>query len=142
VALDKLGEGLQLLGDELARGLVFECAGLVIQFCSAAADEDFRFVQGQGIQEHHHAAQIVLDAAAAERAGEADWIAIGLPAKGWFDRRETQSMAFLRPPGREKLYSGVQKMTPSAARIASARTLTGAGKPDAFWGRRYRAETR
>src|SRR5204863_8579667 len=56
--------------------------------------------------------------------GEADWIAIGLPAKGWFGRRETQSMAFLSPPGSEKLYSGVQKMSPSAAGIAIARDFT------------------
>jgi hypothetical protein len=41
-------------------------------------------------------------------------------------------MAFLSPPGREKLYSGVQKITPSAARIASARVFTAAGKPVVF----------
>ena len=32
-----------------------------------------------------------------------------------------------------KLYSGVQKITPSAARMASASVLTGAGKPVEFW---------
>jgi hypothetical protein len=60
-------------------------------------------------------------------------MATALPANGWLGRRETQSIAFLSPPGSEKLYSGVQKMTPSAARIASARTFTGAGNPVEFW---------
>ena len=61
--------------------------------------------------------------------GDADWSAIGLPANGWFGSRETQSMAFLSPPGIEKLYSGVTMITPSAARMASASALTAAGKP-------------
>src|SRR5215469_3520945 len=65
--------------------------------------------------------------------GEADCRATGLPAKGWFGSRETQSIAFLSPPGMPKLYSGVQKITPSAARMASASVLTGAGKPVEFW---------
>src|SRR5262249_39309078 len=61
--------------------------------------------------------------------GEADCNATGLPAKGWFGSRDTQSIAFLSAPRTLKLYSGEQKMTPSAARIASASVLTGAGKP-------------
>src|SRR5258708_22811491 len=65
--------------------------------------------------------------------GAADCSATGLPANGWFCRRETQSMAFFSPPGMVKLYSGVQKITPSAARIASASAFTGAGKPVEFW---------
>ncbi len=65
--------------------------------------------------------------------GETDCSATGLPAKGWFCSRDTQSIAFLRPPGMLKLYSGVQKITPSAARMASASVLTGAGKPVEFW---------
>ena len=65
--------------------------------------------------------------------GEADCSATGLPAKGWFCNRETQSIAFFRPPGMPKLYSGVQKITPSAARIASASVLTAAGNPVEFW---------
>ena len=65
--------------------------------------------------------------------GEADCSATGLPANGWFCKRDTQSIAFLRPPGMLKLYSGVQKITPSAARIASASAVTGCGKPVEFW---------
>src|SRR5215831_15210495 len=65
--------------------------------------------------------------------GETDCSATGLPANGWFASRDTQSIAFLRPPGMLKLYSGVQKITPSAARMASASVLTGAGKPVEFW---------
>src|ERR671936_1024397 len=65
--------------------------------------------------------------------GETDCSATGLPAKGWFCSRDTQSIAFLSAPGILKLYSGVQKITPSAARIASASVLTGAGKPVEFW---------
>jgi hypothetical protein len=56
-----------------------------------------------------------------------------LPAKGWFCSRDTQSSAFLRPPGMVKLYSGVQNTTPSAARMASANAFTGAGNPVEFW---------
>src|SRR5262249_44559507 len=51
--------------------------------------------------------------------GETDCSATGLPAKGWFASRDTQSMAFLRPPGTLKLYSGVQKITPSRAGVGS-----------------------
>src|SRR5712691_4877540 len=65
--------------------------------------------------------------------GEADCSATALPANGWFCRRDTQSMAFFRPPGMVKLYSGVQKITPSAARMASASAFTGAGKPVELW---------
>src|SRR5215510_1648862 len=65
--------------------------------------------------------------------GDADCNATALPAKGWFGSRDTQSSAFLRPPGIVKLYSGVQKTTPSAARMASASTFTGAGNPVEFW---------
>ena len=39
-----------------------------------------------------------------------------LPFRGDLPR-DSQSMAFFRPPGMEKLYSGVTMMTPSAARI-------------------------
>src|SRR6202048_421980 len=73
--------------------------------------------------------------------GDADNSATGLPANGWLGSRETQSIAFLRPPGMPKLYSGVQKITPSAPRMASASVFTGAGKPVEFlkfavvWGR-------
>src|SRR6516162_6464496 len=39
--------------------------------------------------------------------GETDCSATGLPAKGWFASRDTQSIAFFRPPGMLKLYIGV-----------------------------------
>ena len=61
---------------------------------------------------------------------DTDWMAT---ANGWFCIRDTQSIAFFRPPGREKLYSGVQKITPSAARIASASAVASAGNPVEFW---------
>jgi hypothetical protein len=63
----------------------------------------------------------------------ADWRATGLPAKGWLGTRDTQSIAFLRPPGIEKLYSGELKITPSAARTASASLCTGGGNPLVSW---------
>ena len=43
--------------------------------------------------------------------------------------RETQSMAFLRPPGMEKLYSGVAMMTPSATRIRPMKSRADGGMP-------------
>jgi hypothetical protein len=47
--------------------------------------------------------------------------------------RETQSIAFFRTPGIDQLYSGEQIRTPSAARIAAASSLTGAGNPSLSW---------
>src|ERR1700690_2015565 len=64
---------------------------------------------------------------------EQDWIATGFSLNGWSFKRETQSMAFLSTPGIDQLYSGVTNSTPSAARIASASSLTGAGKPGGSW---------
>ncbi len=58
-----------------------------------------------------------------------DWIATDLPLNGSFFMREVQSMAFLSPPGMVQLYSGDTMITPSAARIASAQAVTGAGQP-------------
>ena len=59
----------------------------------------------------------------------ADCRATGLPANGWFCTRDTQSIAFFKPPGMEKLYSGEVKITPSAERIASANACTAVGMP-------------
>jgi hypothetical protein len=47
--------------------------------------------------------------------------------------RETQSMAFFRPPGIDQLYSGETMISPSAPRMASAQALTSCGKPVSFW---------
>ena len=54
-------------------------------------------------------------------------------ANGWSFMRETQSIAFFSTPGIDQLYSGEQISTPSAARIAAARSLTGPGKPLLSW---------
>src|SRR5262245_47525254 len=64
---------------------------------------------------------------------EQDWIATGLPSKGCSFMRETQSIAFFRPPGIDQLYSGVTNSTPSAARTAVAMSSAGPGKPEASW---------
>ncbi len=47
--------------------------------------------------------------------------------------RDTQSIAFFRPPGIDQLYSGDTMMTASALRMASAQATTSAGKPVEFW---------
>jgi hypothetical protein len=47
--------------------------------------------------------------------------------------RETQSMAFFRPPGIDQLYSGDTMINASAARMASAQMFTSGGKPVASW---------
>ena len=47
--------------------------------------------------------------------------------------RDTQSIAFFSAPGMVQLYSGETTMTPSAARIAAARSSAAGGKPDASW---------
>ena len=43
--------------------------------------------------------------------------------------RDSQSIAFLKTPGIELLYSGVTRSRPSAAAIASFSATTGAGMP-------------
>ncbi len=43
--------------------------------------------------------------------------------------RESQSMAFLKTPGMELLYSGVTSSRPSAATIFSFSTVTASGMP-------------
>jgi hypothetical protein len=40
---------------------------------------------------------------------EHDWIATGLPSKGWSFMRESQSIAFFKPPGIDQLYSGASE---------------------------------
>src|SRR5712672_2772389 len=126
---DEFHESRQLLLDEVARGFILQLAGLLVDLRSAAADENLRLVEHEGVQKHHRLAQIVLHPRTAHRTGRCRLSAIGLPAKGWLGSRETQSMAFLRPPGIEKLYSGVTMITPSAARMASASAVTGPGNP-------------
>ena len=59
----------------------------------------------------------------------ADCSATGLSLNGCSFMRDTQSIAFLSPPGIDQLYSGDTTMTPSALRMASAQALASAGKP-------------
>src|SRR4051812_42486521 len=67
--VDERRERLELLLDEAARRLVLHLAALLVDARRAGADEDLRLVQRQGVQEHHHLAQVILNAAAAQRAG-------------------------------------------------------------------------
>ena len=62
----------------------------------------------------------------------APMMATGLPLKGCSGRRDSQSMAFFRPPGMLKLYSGLAISTASAERTASASGASAAGQPDAW----------
>ena len=63
----------------------------------------------------------------------ADWNATGLSLNGCSFMRDTQSMAFFKPPGIDQLYSGETMISASAPRMASAHALTSAGKPLAAW---------
>src|SRR6516164_7336900 len=65
---DELGESDKLLLDEAYRLLVFDLAGLVIDFLRDVADENFRLVHRQRVQEDHAATHVILHAAAAENA--------------------------------------------------------------------------
>src|SRR5262247_4819352 len=67
VALDEVRERFELLLDQAARGLVLEFAGLLVEASSAATNENLRLVQRQRVEEHHHLAQVVLNARAAHR---------------------------------------------------------------------------
>jgi hypothetical protein len=131
-ARDEDRERGELLLDEVARGFVLDLAGLLVELGGAIADEDFRLVEREGSRNAIALRRSYCTRAPPTGPGDADCSATGLPAKGWLGSRETQSMAFFSPPGMEKLYSGVQKITPSAARMASASKLTGAGKPVEF----------
>src|SRR6516164_1453092 len=62
----------------------------------------------------------------------ADCSATGLSLNGCSFMRDTQSIAFFRPPGIDQLYSGDTMITPSALRMASAQVFTSAGKPLEF----------
>src|SRR5579862_5078672 len=57
---NELGEGRKLLPDKSDGRLVGDLASLVIDTLGTIADEDFRLVQGHCVEEHHRAAQIVL----------------------------------------------------------------------------------
>ena len=62
----------------------------------------------------------------------ADCSATGLSLNGCSFMRDTQSIAFFRPPGIDQLYSGDTMISPSALRIASAQAFTSVGKPVEF----------
>src|SRR5690348_18194338 len=66
---DELGESGKLLLDEAYRLLVFDLAGLLIDFLRHIADENLRLVHGPGVEKDHATAQVILHAAAAENAG-------------------------------------------------------------------------
>src|SRR4051812_18613786 len=68
-SLDELPKALQLLLDEIARGLVFDLAGLVVELGREIADEDFWLVERERVQKHQRLAQIVLHPPAAQRSG-------------------------------------------------------------------------
>ena len=129
---NELREGLELLLEKVSGGVVFELAGLVVELAAHPPMKISGLLSVRASRKTIMRRKSYWTRPPPSGPGEADWIAIGFPAKGWFGRRDTQSMAFLSPPGREKLYSGVQKITPSAARIASAKALTGAGKTELF----------
>jgi hypothetical protein len=61
---------------------------------------------------------------------EQDWMATGFSLNGCSFIRESQSIAFFSTPGIDQLYSGVTNKTPSAARMAAARSSAGPGKPE------------
>ena len=126
---DESRERGELLLEEAARGFVLDLAGLLVEPGGAVADEDLRLLSVKASRNVIALRRSYCTRAPPTGPGEADCSATGLPAKGWLGSRDTQSMAFFNPPGMEKLYSGVQKITPSAARMASASTLTDAGKP-------------
>lgn len=68
VTRNELREGLELLLEKVSGGAVFELSGLVVELSRASANEDFRSVEREGIEEDHGAAQLVLHAT----AGRAD----------------------------------------------------------------------
>src|SRR5262245_51179846 len=69
VTLDEFCECLELLLDQVARGLVLYLAGLLIDLLAATADENFRLVESECVEKHHYPPQVVLHAAAPERPG-------------------------------------------------------------------------
>src|SRR5258708_21687410 len=64
---DESLEARELLRDELDAGLVGEFH-LVVELGMRGADEDFRRVEREGVEEHHRLAQVILHARAAHRA--------------------------------------------------------------------------
>ena len=63
---------------------------------------------------------------------EQDWIATGLSLNGCSFMRETQSMAFFKPPGIDQLYSGVTNEHAVGGADRGGEASRRRGKPDAF----------
>src|ERR1700719_2316649 len=67
-ARDECPEGRELLGDDLASGLVLELQRLLVKLRLRQADEDFRHAEHEGVQIRQRHAQVILHACAAEWA--------------------------------------------------------------------------
>src|SRR5262249_4041299 len=69
VLRNEFGEGFELLLKQGTRRLVLQLARLFVEFCGAAADKDFRLVEGERVQKHHHLAQVVLNPRSTQGTG-------------------------------------------------------------------------
>jgi hypothetical protein len=98
VTRNELREGLELLLEKVSGGVVFELASLVIELSRASANEDFRFVEREGIEEDHHAAQVVLHATAAERTRRGRLDRDRLAGKGLENRASSSIVALMQFP--------------------------------------------
>src|SRR5262245_18731142 len=99
MARDELREGLELFLEEVSSAVVLEFARLVVKLGRASANEDFRFVEREGIEEDHHAAQVVLDATAAERTRRGRLDRDRFPGK-WLVRQARHPIdGILKPAG-------------------------------------------
>src|SRR4051812_31569403 len=68
MALDEAGKRFELLLDQIDRRLVLELAGALVELRNTVADEDFRLVHGERVEEDQRLAQIILYARTTERS--------------------------------------------------------------------------
>src|SRR5262245_55594483 len=71
-------ERFQLLLYQIARRLVLQFSGLLIELRRAVPYKDLWLVEGERVEEHHHSTQVILNASTTKRPGrgrlDGDWL--------------------------------------------------------------------
>src|SRR6185503_18894412 len=132
-AADEVFKPRKLLLDQVDGGLILELERLLVEFLRGKRDENLGAAEQDGVDRGERLPQMILHAGSTQDSAGGGLQRDRLSLNGWSFMRDTQSMAFFRPPGIDQLYSGETTITPSALRIASAHACPSAGKPVVSW---------
>src|SRR6516162_1224350 len=132
-AADEFFEFRELLLDHANGRLILELERLLVEFLRGEGDDDLGPAEQDDVDGSQRLPQMILHARAAEDAAGGRLQRHRLVLERLLIMRDTQSIAFLRSPGIDQLYSGDTMTSPSAPRMASAQAFTSAGKPVVFW---------